>query len=489
MNWNKQLNLLIGPVVGILLMLYGSSDTSHTIIWRMIGVVFWVAWWWMTEAVNLAVTSLLPFVLLPILGIVDSKTVAEKYFDQIIFLFIGGFMISYAIEKWNLHQRLSLSILMRLGKNPSYILAAVMGTSFFISMWMSNTATVMMLITAVLAIYNAMKDRLTKAESSKVATALLLGLAYAASLGGMATLVGTPTNLIFYSKFGEFYPNNQQLTFASWLAVGFPVALGLLVFNFLVLRYRYIGSSAKLQFDRRMFATAYEDLGKFSYEEKIITAIGVTTALLWFTRSPIKIGSYSLFGWGSWFPKDFIQDSTVAIAMALLLFLIPSKQRVGERILHWSDVQRLPFGIVLLFGGGFALAKGFEVSGLDRYLAQQLDFLHEAPPILLLLGVATMVCIISELASNVASIQLVLPILKALQITTGLPPILLMMPATLAASLGFMLPVATAPNTIVFGTGLIELKAMYRVGFWLDIIGIVLIVGLSMLLIPLVFGG
>lgn len=483
MKANYYFRLLFGPALGVAIMLFANLDPQNPLVSRMAGITVWVAWWWMTEVVNLAVTSMLPFVLMPMLGILDAKSTAFQYFDQIIFLFVGGFIISYAIEKWNLHLRLSLGILGRVGGNPSTILAGVMGTTFFVSMWMSNTATVMMFISAVLAVNAQLKNLLSAQKQTDVSAALLLGLAYSATIGGMATLVGTPTNMIFYSFYTDKFPNAQAVNFASWVVVAFPIAIVMLFILYVVLRWWFIGDVRNLAFDRSYFKDEYKKLGTMVYEEKIVATITALTAILWFTRQSLTIGSITLFGWGKLFPKDFVQDSTVAVFMAMLLFLIPSVRDANKKILHWSDVHKMPFGIILLFGGGFALSKGFEVSGLSTYLASQLHFLNTVHPLLIIVSVCTIVCIISEFASNVASIQLVLPILVAIQQATNLPPLLLMVPATLAASLGFMLPVATAPNTIVYGTQLIPLKSMFRVGFFLDIIGIIAISLLCYLLL------
>lgn len=475
MKANYYFRLLFGPALGIAIMLFGNLDAQNPLVSRMAGITVWVAWWWMTEVVNLAVTSMLPFVLMPLLGVLDAKSTAFQYFDQIIFLFVGGFIISYAIEKWNLHQRLSLGILGRVGGNPSTILAGVMGTTFFVSMWMSNTATVMMFVSAVLAVNTQLKSLLSAPKQTDVSAALLLGLAYSATIGGMATLVGTPTNMIFYSFYTDKFPQAETVNFASWFGVAFPISMVMLLILYAVLRWWFIGDARHLVFDRSYFKNEYHKLGKMMYEEKIIATITVLTAVLWFTRQTLPIGNMQLFGWGRLFPKDFVQDSTVAVLMAMLLFLIPSRHHADKKILHWHDVQKLPFGIILLFGGGFALSKGFEVSGLSTYLASQLHFLSAVHPLIIILSVCAVVCIISEFASNVASIQLVLPILVAIQQSTGLSPLLLMIPATLAASLGFMLPVATAPNTIVYGTQLVPLKAMFRVGFLLDVLGVMAI--------------
>lgn len=442
----------------------------------MLGLVCWVALWWFTEVVHIAITSLLPFVLLPSLGIIDIKETAAQYMDPILFLFIGGFIISFAIEKWGLHKRVALRILSITGKNPAQLLLGIMITSYFISMWISNTATVMMLLSAVMAIIYQLDHHYNdKHQHRKLSSALLIGLAYAATIGGMATLVGTPTNMIFYRAYLEAYPLQNDLSFISWFKVGFPISILLLLITWMILKINISKKEQAINFDISIFKKAYQDLGKFSSEEKTVGLIFISTALLWFTRADIPLGSFTIKGWCNLFPyPNQMQDSTVAIVCALLLFILPASEK-GKSILEWKDTAKLPFDILLLFGSGFALAKGFESSGLSKYLASQLNFLNGVHPLMILLIVCVIITFISEFASNVASIQLALPILIALQNAMHLHPMVLLVPATLAASLGFMMPVATAPNTIVFSSGHIKTSEMGFVGFWVNISGIVII--------------
>lgn len=492
----KLIRLLSGPLAAFFIWFCTDLQPGKPAVTLMAGVVIWVALWWLTEVIDLAVTSFLPLILLPALGLMDIKEVAAQYMEQIIFLFIGGFILSFAMEKWDLHKRLSLWILQLIGDNPARILAGVMMVTFFISMWMSNTATVLMLYPAVLAVQQHISQENTSG-GKKIGIALLLGLAYSASIGGMATLVGTPTNMIFYSFFIQNYPQNTSLTFGSWFAIAAPISLCLLLATYLLLRYRFIGKAENQPFDKQYFQSAYQRLGAFSYEEKWVTFLFVTTASLWFSRADMDLGFVQIPGWSRLFPNPkWIQDSSVAMFMAMLLFFIPAKNTkqvaknedfgedaeggiLGNTLLAWEDVRKLPFGIIMLFGAGFALSKGFEVSGLSIWLADKLEFLKFGHPILIIAGICTIICIISEFASNVASIQLTLPILMILQQHLGVDPLLLMIPATLAASLGFMLPVATAPNTIVFSSRMIPVSAMTKAGFWVDLVGIILISSLA----------
>ncbi len=481
---NSYARIASGPLLAICayLLLSNFSDAGP-LASKMAAVAVLMAVWWLTEAVPMAITALMPVVLFPLLGILDSKQTSMQYMDPIIFLFIGGFILAYGIEKWMLHERIALGILAGMGSKPSNILFGVMLTTFIISMWISNTATVMMLFASVMAIIVKIESN-NKRESIHhgFATALLLGLAYSASIGGMATLVGTPTNMIFYRAYREEFSQSSEVNFLSWFMIAIPIALILLVFTYLLLRFMYLRKTNSSGLEKSFFRESYKALGKAGYEEKVIAVVFAVTALLWFTRSDVEFGMISFKGWSNMFgAPDSITDGTVAVAMAALLFFIPSRKKKGESLLTWKDISKLPFDIILLFGGGFALAKGMEVSGLSTWIASNLGFASGINLALFILLLAAIVTLISEFASNVACIQLMLPILISLQKEMGINPLFLMIPATLAASLGFMLPIATAPNTIVFGSRRLHTGDMMKAGFWVDVAGIVVITALSML--------
>lgn len=476
------LKLFLGPVlfilVGIVLRPTGHQASDFTA-----GIACWMAAWWMVEVVHLLVTSFLPIILFPLLGIADAKTIAAQYMDQVIFLFIGGFIMGFAIEKTGLHKRIAFGIMGKIGTNPTGLLAAVMLSAYLISNWISNTATTMLLLSAVTAIVQNLG--MEPGGKQKYPAALLIGLAYAASIGGMATLVGTPPNMVFMGFYNEHFPGQTNLDFFKWSRVAFPISLLMLGFTFVVLWFFFIKSESlkafKINLDRM-------SLGRWKSEERIVSVLFLSAALLWLTRSDIAIGSIQWIGWGNLFPKDFVQDSTVAMLVSLVLMALPVRHQFFNKeegkfrpILEFSDVKNLPFDIIMLFGSGFALAKGFEISGLSTWMASQLVFFKGTSLIWILIGLSVLVTVISEFASNVASIQLVLPILLPLSAVLGVDPLVLMVPATLSASLGFMLPVATAPNTIVFGTGFIKTRQMMMVGWIIDLAGIFFIYLISWL--------
>jgi len=475
---SKYVFIVLGPLAAVFIWLFTNLDRENPQVSLMAGVAVWMSLWWFSEAVHLAVTALIPFLLMPLLGIADTKSVAQQYTDSIIFLFIGGFMLAFAIEKWHLHKRIAIRILSIVGTKPHHILLGIMLSAYCISNWISNTATTMMLFGAIMALINETDEFiLGEKNKSRFAAAILLGLAFSATIGGMATPVGTPPNMYFFKAYKEAFPNLNDLNFLKWASLGFPLSVIFLLCTFFVLRFYYLRQKVTItQLEKHHFKNNYTRLGKWSYEEKWIASIFVGCMLLWFTRSDIIFESFTLKGWNHLFtnPK-LVDDASVAILAALLLFLIPSKQHPNKALLEWEDAKKIRYDIILMFGSGFALAYGFDMSGLSDWLANCLIALKGVHIILIISGICLIVTIISEFASNIASIQLAIPVMIALQKDLNLPPLLLMIPATFAASLGFMLPVATAANTIVFGTKRIDMKDMFKIGLILDLIGIVLI--------------
>jgi sodium-dependent dicarboxylate transporter 2/3/5 len=461
--------------VAVLFWLFIDLDSKNANISLMAGVALWMAIWWVTEAVSLAVTAIIPVLMLPVLGIAEVKEVAQQYTDSIIFLFFGGFMLAFAIEKWNLHKRIALKILSIVGKSPRTVLLGVMISTFLISNWISNTATTVMLFSAVLALILETKQYL-KHDKEKFAAAMLLGLAFSATIGGMATPVGTPPNMYFFKVFRETYAQQYDFNFLKWSMIGYPIASVFLIVCYMVLSRYFMKRLDSFEIGRDYFKKQYHSLGKMGYEEKWVFGIFISCILLWFSRADIDLGAFKIHGWANLFktPK-FVDDSFVALAAAMLLFLIPSKSDEGNALLVWEDAKKIRYDIILMFGSGFALAYGFEVTGLSNWLASQLMVLKGVPIIFIILGICCIVTIISEFASNIASIQLAIPVMMALQKNIDVSPLLLMIPATFASSIGFMLPVATAANTIVFGTKMIHTRDMFKVGLILDILGILII--------------
>jgi len=471
----KYIFQITGPLVAIFFWFFLDLSPGNPQITQMAGVALWMSLWWITEAVNLGITAMIPVLVLPLLGISEVKTVAQQYTDSIIFLFFGGFMLAFAIEKWGLHKRIALKILSLVGSSPRNVLLGVMMATFFISNWISNTATTVMLFSAVLALVHETSNYL-RSHKSEFGAAMLLGLAFSATIGGMATPVGTPPNMYFFKVFRESYADMYDFNFLKWSYVGFPIALVFLFICFIVLYKYFLPRRLGFEINREYFKQQFKSLGKMGYEEKWVFGIFIACVLLWFSRADIDMGTWKIKGWANFLktPK-YIDDSFIAIIAAMLLFLIPSRNQKGNALLEWEDTGKLRYDIILMFGSGFALAYGFEITGLSNWLADQLLIMKGVPVIVIIFAICCIVTLISEFASNIASIQLAIPVMMALQKNLDVTPLQLMIPATFAASLGFMLPVATAANTIVFGTKLINIRDMFKVGFILDILGIIVI--------------
>ena len=467
----KFIAIVAGPLTGGLIYFLASGNGLSSSICSMSFITAWMAVWWITEAVEIGVTSLLPFILLPVLQIMKTEEVAAQYMDQTIFLFIGGFFLAYAMEKWDLHHRIAYRIILFTGNSPARILAGIMLTAYLISMWISNTATTLMLVAAVAAIVNH-KELFKQHQQENIAAAFLIGLAYSATIGGMSTIVGTPTNMIFTGYWESHYPMREPISFLRWCMFGIPFSLLLLLTGYLVLKKMF--HIENVLSDKSFIRNKYTALGKTTMEQKIVMLFFTLTVLLWFTRSGFDLGSLKISGWEKYFPKGYVKDSTVAIFTAVCLFILPCREK-NKFILEWKDVKKLPFHIILLFGGGFALAKGIEVSGLGDFMASQLQFFKDYPLWVLIAVLAILITFLSELASNVATITLMLPILSSLAIAIDVDPIKLLIPATFAASFGFMLVIATAPNTIVYATGQFGSRKLFRAGLWMNLAGIILL--------------
>lgn len=382
--------------------------------------------------------------------------------------------MALAMERWDLHRRIAIKVLMFFGISPGRILMGFMVATAFLSMWMSNTATTMMMIPIALSIIYKLEEILGKAKLGTYSIGLLLGIAYAASIGGIATLVGTPPNLSFARIANIIFPQMPEISFADWFIFATWITLLVFIAAWVLLFIMYKPKHPWDGVNRKEFRKEYQLLGPAKPEEKIVFVLFILMALLWVFRAGFHIGMVNIPGWSQLFAHpEYINDGTVAIAVALILFIIPSKTKKGERLMDWDTANRLPWHIVLLFGGGFALAKGFVDSGLSIWFGEQLSGLAGTHPMVLTSVIVAMMSLLTELTSNVASTEMILPILAGLAYSIQINPLLLMIPATLAASLAFMLPVATPPNAIIFGTGRLHVKDMVKTGFLLNIIGVV----------------
>jgi sodium-dependent dicarboxylate transporter 2/3/5 len=470
------MGLGLGGVLFVGLLVFFDPVSGNPTIGRLAAVAALMAVWWITEAVPLAATSLLPFVLFPLLGIMGSGDIAPFYINSTIFLYLGGFLIALAMERWDLHRRLALRTLLMFGRSPSLLVLGFMAACTGLSAWISNTATAVAMLPVGMALLTGMEERWGRARTASLGVSLMLGIAYACSIGGIATLVGTPPNLAFKAIFEQTFPNAPEVTFASWCLVGMPLSLCLLFLAWALLTQLLYPADPAIRIDRVELRAQYAALGPMKREERIVAALFATTAALWIFRSDIQVGAFRLPGWGGLFnDPSLIDDGTVAIFMALLLFLVPAGDRPNrERLLSGDVFRRVPWGIILLFGGGFALAAGFQESGLSDWLARTFfDGLGGLPLVWVIVSVCLVITFLTELTSNTATTQLVLPMLAAAAIAQSVHPMLLMIPATLSASMAFMLPVATPPNAIVFGSGWLSIRQMAWAGLLLNLIAVI----------------
>ncbi|HHO68537.1 MAG TPA: SLC13/DASS family transporter [Gammaproteobacteria bacterium] len=450
----------------------------------MLGIATWMALWWMTECVPLAVTALIPVIAFPLTGIATARDTAPRYMTSIMFLFVGGFLIAQALETSGLHRRIALAILRRLHRSPVQILAGFALATAFLSMWISNTATTMLMVTIALAVLKRLDALFDEAQMARLAPALLLLIAYAANIGGMGTPVGTVPNLVLLENLRTYAPALVP-GFLQWMLVGVPmVVLGLLVLLWL------LGRPLRSLPWSHAVADGLEDewrrLGRPGRGERLVAWVLGLTALAWMTRQGIQGEGFSLPGWSALLPYPGIDDGTVAMAGALLLFLVPVHER--SPLLGAEAIQRLPWGILILLGGGFALAFGMKESGLSLWVGQQLRLFEAVPLPLMLLGIALAITFLTEITSNTATTQILLPVLAGVALADGHDLLRVLLTATLAASCAFMLPVATPPNAIVFGSGRIPMQAMMRAGIRLNLTLPLLIVALVLALRPLLPG-
>jgi sodium-dependent dicarboxylate transporter 2/3/5 len=481
--------LVAGPLMCIVVILFFDLYPGHPEVTRTAAVALLMAVWWITEAVPLAVTSLLPMVLFPFLGIMNGNDVAPQYFNYIIFLFLGGFLVALAMQRWNLHKRIALKILLRFGIHPRSMILGFMVATGFLSMWISNTATTMMMVPIVLAIILNLEGMLGKDKVRKYAIGAFLAVAYSSSIGGLATIVGTPPNLVFLKILSINFPNAPEISFAKWMEFAFPVSVVFMLLVWLYLAFVYCPRKEDFDVDIEVFRQQYRELGPLSYEERIVLVDFVLLALLWLFRADITIGKFVIPGWSSLFKHpEYLNDGTVAITMAVVLFLIPAKRIKGSRIMDWNAIAQLPWNIILLFGGGFALASGFVESGLSQWLGTQLQGASSLQPIFLIALICLFVTFLTEMTSNTATAQMLLPILGSLAIAVRVNPLLLMIPGTLSCSCAFMLPVATPPNAIIFGTERLRISDMARTGLLINFLGALIITIATYFLGRIIFG-
>ena len=476
----KTLGLWLGPILFMAMLLMGQSQQAMPVdAWLVAAVGLWMAVWWSTEAVPVAATAFIPLILFPVLQVTPVKTVAQSYAHPTIFLFLGAFILALAVEKWSLHRRIALTVLSRTGTDGRKLILGFMIAASLLSMWMTNTSTAMMLlpIAASVAAMVAEKASGTSAESKRTfQVALLLSLAYATTIGGMATIIGTPPNVLLAGFIEETY--GLQIAFLDWMLIGLPLALVLLPLGWVVLtRIAFTVDIAESKEVGDVIADMRRQLGVMHASERRVGLLFLVVVFCWMTRS--WLNDFSSF--------EGVSDAGIVMAAALLLFVIPAGDGSGQRLMVWEDVSRLPWGVLILFGGGLALAAQVSGSGLAVWLGESLLPVASLGVLVLIVAAAGLVVFLTELTSNLATAATFLPVIAAIAAQSGIEPLVLCVPVTLAASCAFMLPVATPPNAIVFSSGVLTIPEMVRAGFLMNLIALVALTILATFAVPLVF--
>ncbi|WP_417329090.1 SLC13 family permease [Halomonas cupida] len=456
-----RIGLVLGLAFLLLTLVVPPPTGMSPIAWHCVGMALLMASWWSTEAIPIPVTSLLPLVLAPALGIGDIKATAASYANPIIYLFLGGFLLGIAMQAWHLHRRVALQVLRFVGSEPKRQIAGFMIATGFISMWVSNTATAIMMLPIGISVLSLL-DKSDPKELKRFATALLLGIAYSASIGGVATLIGTPPNALLAGYLAD--SQNIDLGFAQWMLVGLPISIAMMVVAWWWLCRGGFQLTTGESDSGSMIQRELTEMGPMTTAEKRVGIVFLLAAAAWIMRP--MLNNLGL---------DWLSDTTIAILAGMSLFVIPSGRQRGESLMVWEEAVKLPWGILLLFGGGLALAGAISSSGLAEWIASQLSALGVLPVLALIGGVVLVIIFLTEVTSNTATAAAFLPLLGAMAMSLNIPILLITVPAAIAASCAFMMPVATPPNAIVFGTGHMSIQSMIRAGFALNLVSTVLV--------------
>ena len=476
LSFIRSIGLVLGPLLAIGILFLPAPEAMPSAAWRMVALTAWMVVWWLTEAVALPATAMLPLVLMPLLGIQEMKQTTANYAHPLIFLFLGGFLLAAAMQRVGLHRRVALHIVKAVGTTPSRIVLGFMLATAFLSMWISNTATTIMMFAVGLSVIDLISERTEDRQMVKnFGVALMLAIAYSASIGGVGTLIGSPPNALLASFLQSTY--NVEISFANWMLLGIPVVLIMLPITWLLLtRVLFPAKDIAIDDPKGVVEQQLSALGQMSRGERLVGLVFLCAAASWIFRKPLV----NLTG----LP---INDSIIAMTAALLLFAIPLSRRRGEFALDWNVARDLPWGILLLFGGGLALAGGFSATGLAEWIGNSVTDL-KVSTVILVLVISIAIVYLTEITSNTASTATFLPILGAVAVGLSLDPVILTVPVALAASMAFMMPVATPPNAIVFAYEDMKLGDMVRAGMVLNFIAIAVGFGLFWLIGPMVFG-
>ena len=476
----KQIGLWIGPLAFLLMLLTSDSQEAMSReAWLVAGVGIWMATWWSTEAIPVAATAFIPLVSFPVLQVMPVKAVAQSYAHPTIFLFMGAFVLALAVEKWSLHRRIALTVLSKTGTDGRKLILGFMLAAALLSMWMTNTSTAMMLLPIAVSVAAMVAEKSvggSDADKRRFQVSLLLALAYATTIGGMSTIIGTPPNVLLAGFVEETY--GRQIAFFDWMLIGLPLALVLLPLGWFVLtriafRVDVPASPEAAEVIRNMRI----EMGVMPAPERRVGLLFLMVVTLWMSRKWLNTMS----------GLEGLSDAGIVMAVALLLFVIPSEKGSASRLMDWEDVARLPWGVLILFGGGLALAAQVSGSGLAVWLGESLLPVANLGTLVLVVAAAGLVVFLTELTSNLATTATFLPVIAAIAAQSGIEPLVLCVPVTLAASCAFMLPVATPPNAIVFSSGVLTIPEMVRAGFFMNLVALVVLTLLATLAVPVMF--
>lgn len=477
-GYQRYIFLSAGPLAFMLLrFLLPASVFTHQIS-AIIGLGAWMLIWWVTEPIPIPMTSLLPLVILPALGLASMKEAAQPYGDPVIYLFMGGFILALALEKYHLHERIALNLIRRTGTSGNGIILGFSLATALISMWISNTATAIMMLPIASSVTTLLARDLKMEQDDrfrKFATGLMLAIAYAASIGGIATIIGTPPNVVMVGHVKRIY--HTDVNFADWMIIGVPLMILILAScYFIITRVLYRSQLHHIEGSSELIAERLEKLGPLGKGERRVLLVFAATCFLWIFKQPLN----GMFG------KDILDDTIVAITGSLMLFLMPAGGEKKTGLLEWSDMKNMQWGILLLFGGGMALAEGMENSGLVEQIGSYFKG-REISAELLIFTLTLVSMVLTELMSNVALVTIFVPVVFGIAEGAGLNPVYLALPVTFAASCAFMMPISTPPNAILFASGHIRMKDMIRTGLLLNVFSLVIIYLLSITLMKLVF--
>ncbi|WP_320007511.1 DASS family sodium-coupled anion symporter [Maridesulfovibrio sp.] len=486
----RKIGFFLGPIVFLIMLMMPVPSGMEPAAWKVAAVTALMAIWWISEAIPIPATSLIPIALFPLLGIVKSAAACAPYANHLIYLFMGGFFLAVTMERWNLHRRIALHTIKAVGTSPGRMILGFMIATGFLSMWVSNTATTMMMVPIGLAVIQQatgfdskdLKACANAGPESNFGKCLMLGIAYAASMGGVGTIIGTPPNTVMVGMVDKMY--GVHIGFGQWMLYGVPLATLMIALSWwLLTKVLFPSKGLELAGGEAIINREIEALGPMSKEEKYIVIVGCFVAAFWLSRGfmkPLVKDFWPNFG--------YVHDATIGIMGSLILFAIPTNFKKGEFLLDWKTAVKIPWDVILLFGGGLAIANGFSKTGLAGYIASRLTMLDGMTLLMFVAIVVLITIFLTEITSNTATATLLVPIMGSAAIAMGVHPFATIVSACVAASFAFMLPVATPPNAVVFGSGCVSIKQMASAGFWLNIIGAILITISVVYLLPVLWG-